>query len=429
MKNLFPLMSAGFAMQVLNILFMLGTTALLAISFGVADFGKYVIIVASTQLLSIFTTFGLPTFLTREIAFALEKGNTASARATLRFALLTAGALLAITLLILAPLLALANSPLSTGAVWGAGLFLCAKTLSEIFAGALLGYGKLFKGQFIPLILLNGPFLLFTSLAFGVFHIEPTLATALQLQALGVAVAALFGLVWLLSAMHKAPTHSPISWANWIKACLPLVLINGLAALQQNLILLVLGLAATPEAAGIFRIAERIGAISQMLNQAINRIISLKTAQLWAAGHKAHIASLLRQVCRLNTVFNLTFLLGCLFLGKWVILTAFGPDYLSAWLPLVILATGFLSTAPLGFNGLLLTMSAHPNRVSNILFFTVPLQLGLVFFVAEGWGAVGAACVSATTLLLREILIWRAAKKATGIDISLLSHKTPPHEI
>lgn len=109
--------------------------------------------------------------------------------------------------------------------------------------------------------------------------------------------------------------------------------------------------------------------------------------------------------------------LGFVVLGRPLLRLAFGPEYVSAWLPLVLLSIGQIVTVWAGMGAMSLNYSGHPRVVGRLSV------LGIVVFVPAaligGWlgGAVGVAIPSAIVIGGQGILQTRAVSRLLGVDI------------
>lgn len=109
--------------------------------------------------------------------------------------------------------------------------------------------------------------------------------------------------------------------------------------------------------------------------------------------------------------------LGFFVLGRPLLRFAFGPEYVSAWMPLVILSIGQIVTVCAGMGAVSLNYSGYPRVVGRLSV------LGIAVFVPTaligGWlgGAVGVAIPSAIVIGGQGILQTRAVSQLLGVDI------------
>ena len=94
--------------------------------------------------------------------------------------------------------------------------------------------------------------------------------------------------------------------------------------------------------------------------------------------------------------------------------TVFGPA--GAALPLAILTAGQLVNCAFGSATALLNMTN--NEKWNTLAFggAMAVNLALAILLVPRFGGTGAAVAAAISVVLRNCLLWTAARKLTGID-------------
>jgi O-antigen/teichoic acid export membrane protein len=86
--------------------------------------------------------------------------------------------------------------------------------------------------------------------------------------------------------------------------------------------------------------------------------------------------------------------------------------------PLVILAGGQLVNAGMGSVASLLNMTGHERDTTRIILMAALLNLTLNFTLTPLWGTLGAATATAVTLIVWNVVMWRAVKRRIGIHAS-----------
>ncbi|MBV1932110.1 MAG: oligosaccharide flippase family protein [Porticoccaceae bacterium] len=415
--------SLSFILNSFNIVFLLMTTVILARNMGADAFGTYVVQLSVVTLLSVLISYGMPTFLTREIAISAGHNDLSGAYAAIRFALIVSSILLIVLFTGLAAINAYYEPIFLIQFGSGAIIFLIGKVYSDIFSGVLVGFGEIFKGKLVHAVLAAGIFLIIQVYVVLLLGRVPTIEKVFYMQAAGVIFSSILGAYWTVNILHRQniTSRKQIKWKLWMGECHPLILINGIAAFNQNIILIILGLQCTPEAVGLYRIADRVSAFSLFLRNSITSVVSPMIARGWVLGKKGEIENTLRTVCVTNVLFNASFFTICVIAGKPIISIFFGAEYVDSWLPLILLTLGYFIGSISGFNGALLTMSSHAKVVSLILGATVVLQIVLTIPLAHLYMAFGAAISAALTIVANALLLWWQAKKRTGLNCSIIS--------
>jgi O-antigen/teichoic acid export membrane protein len=131
---------------------------------------------------------------------------------------------------------------------------------------------------------------------------------------------------------------------------------------------------------------------------------------LHAKGDWAELRRLNRLSARLALVFGMALFLVYLLAGRWMLAWAVGPEYVPAYVPLVILSAAHAGTLWAGTTNVLLTMIGHDRDVLACALVSVAANIGLNLVLVPRYGAIGAGCSSAGALVVwRVLLTWRLA--------------------
>lgn len=416
----------GVTLQVVNIVALLLSTAILSQEMGVAHFGAYVLIISVLTLLSVATVFGFPAFLTREIAASLTKKGDSSVDhgpAWLSgYALLTSAIFFGMAVLLVSAIQAIFPKAIFTSFSWFAFSLVLGRSFLEISAGALAGLGLIRKSQVASLFLLNGPFVLFLIADTMFLQREMTVDRALWLQATSTWLGSAVGLGWLwrgLRSYELELSANISSWLRCLRLCAPLALANGLASLQQNVVFLILGGLLSSVEVGIFRIAERLSALTHFLRSALLNILQPQISRSWKMGALPDLAQRLQELSLLNVLFNIGLLLTYSAIGLLLIEKMFGAEALAAWLPLLVLSAGYSIASVFGFNGMLLAMTSNAGLLTKILAIGFAILSLLILVLTQVFGIMGAALATSTYTILIAFGLWRFAIGRSGVDAAI----------
>jgi O-antigen/teichoic acid export membrane protein len=385
--------------------------------------------VAIITLAGIITVFGLPTFLTREIAAGLSLSPTDRvefAPLPLVMNALVTSVVLFTAVAILLIVVQEQWPSLFPGSIDMAPLaVILGRSILEINSGALAGLGKIWKSTTTLLFLLNAPFLLILLAAPYLSSGPLTVGRVFEFQMIGVWFGAGVSGIWTWKEIAKYPkTRPPLAtWAGALRDCVPLVLVNGLAALQQNVVFIVLGSLLSTSDVGIYRIAERIGGVSQFLRAVQLNILQPRISREWRAGKLSDFAPQLRRLSVSNAMFNMAFFAIFAVDGNAILRGAFGIQAASA-LPLVlVLFAGYAGGSAFGFSGMVLSMTSYTDGLLRILAFTLAILCIFLVLLTVAFGRLGAAESVAFYTILTSFLLWREVAVRTGIDVSLFGNR------
>lgn len=426
-RDLLKLGGFGAAVHASNVAVLLATTALLSHQLGVTAFGEYVLVLTVVILSGVVTVFGLPTFLTRELAGRLAEGAETEHSFTpgrlVRNAILTS---LALFFLVGAALetIRFLRPEFWPGSIGLAPLgVILGRAILEIFAGSLVGLGRIRLGQFSMMLLMNAPFLVLLAVFSFLWPNVLNVKLVFQLHLAGIWFGATLAAYWTWRGLReyqnlKGPN---LSWLVALRACVPLTLVNGIASLQQNLVFLILGLFLSPAEVGIFRVAERVSQLSQFLRAALLNVLQPRVSKSWKDGTLPQLQPVLRKVSLTNTLFNLGLLALVAAIGGPLLKIAFGSGMEAAYAPLLILLLGYGAAAVFGFGGMVLAMTSHAGHLFWVLAVTFALLVVLLFFLPGILGTTGAAAATAVYSVLTTFALWYTARKRVGVSVSFLS--------
>jgi len=407
----------GLIIQALNIISVLGTSVLLAQLLGLYNFGIYTLLYAIMMIFSVVAAFGIPTYLTRSLAAARSDENDQEMAQVLGFSI-KFGALTSVSAAFVCGIIIYIYFGQDQVLTLLAVSFVLIRTIADFLSGILAGLGKVTASQFTIITLVNtGAVLLIVILA--------VLSTAFSVQLAIFAhfLSALFALTFAFLTLSKSlakPTQFKTpdnTLRQRVGECGSIFLINGLAAVQVNFLFVLLGWLSNPESVSIFRIAERISGLCKFFKFALDRVVGPRLTTFWSKGQKTEIRNLLRKISLVNSMFHVAFILGLILFGEYAINYVFGLEFEASLWPAILITGASLIVSPLGFNGLLLTMTGFANRVYRILLIAIPLQYLTAFLLVPNLGITGAAIASSIFIIFTALGLSLAARKHTSITI------------
>jgi O-antigen/teichoic acid export membrane protein len=107
-------------------------------------------------------------------------------------------------------------------------------------------------------------------------------------------------------------------------------------------------------------------------------------------------------------------------LGK-PLLWLFGPEFTVAYGPMFVLAVGLLVKSSVGPAEYLLNMLGQQKICGAVLVSTAALNVALNYLLVPQFGLWGAACATATTLVVAAACYAFLARRLIGIDMTIWS--------
>ena len=405
--------SASFSIRVVSTGLQFGLHLLLARILGVAQYGIYIYCLTWISIWTLLTNLGWDTTLVRflstyqaELAFGKIQGLW---RISHQFVLSSSILLWGLVSLILWGI----QIPSDLKLTLGIGL-LCLPFLgfTTLRQAALRALGKIALAQ-LPEDILRPVVLLF--LVIGTARIVPSSMTAsftMILYGIAIAIAFCVG-TYFLNLHFPASVKTAIpeyETPQWLKVSLPLALTAGVSLILGQTDTVMLGWLKGTTETGIYGVANRLAGLTTFGLVAVNAIAAPTYARLYAQkNHQAlqHCLKLsARGVCTYAALVGLVLISA----GPWI-LSWFGPEFVAAYPPLVVLVLGQLVNASTGSVGVLLTMTGYQTDVAKVIAIGAMINVVLNSILIPGSGVVGAAIATAISTVFWNIcfftLVWK----------------------
>ena len=390
--------AAGATLQGMSMVLGLANSVVLAWALGPAGLGVYAFALAIASTVGLLAGPGLAQLVMRELAAADARRDYPAMKGLLRFAnlfiLATSLAVLAAGLLA-APLLELDTHPYYTPVV-SALLLIPFRSLSGLRAACLVSLRKFVHGQSPERAIQPGLMLVFllTAYAWQPDWLSPQNAIVLMIAATGAsfAVGSLF--LWRVLP-GTVRTAAPVYRINeWLMRLVPLSL-NGIVETLNNVgATLLLGLLTTPELVGLFRVAHSGAKLAQFAHQALLQVVSPEISRLWSTQDRARLQKMLTWSARLSLAVASGVLLTYIVFGADLIEFVYGNEFSGAVVALLMLTAGFVVNSACGFQGMLLTMTAHASSLTRVTILfslaNVPLSIMLIDLMGLSGGALAS---------------------------------------
>lgn len=395
----------------------------LARSLGPEGYGIYSFVFAVISILSIPAQFGLPRLVVRETAKTLVNEEWGLMRGIWHWANTVAGVMCIILVLAAFGTLWLMADRFSqlqhATFLWGLVLMPLI-VFGALRDAALQGLLRVVLGRLPETILRPGGYIL--ALLITIWWSSPeqiTASTAMSLRAL-VAGLALLVSIWLLRHSRPDPlVASPIPVYEtrlWLATVLPFALTAGMQQVNKYTDIIMLGYFMTAEEVGVYRVAVQ-GAILVIFGlQTVNMFVLPYFARMHMQEDHKRLQKLVTMCARASLLAALPIVLVFVFWGEAIICTFFGSDYINAYLPLVILASGQFVNALFGPVGILLNMTGHQRDTLRGIMIAAGANILLNLALIPTFGLNGAAIATALTFIIWNVSLWLYAKKRIDLN-------------
>ncbi len=398
--------------------------AALARLLGAAQYGVYAYALSWMTVLAIFAKMGFETSLLRFLPEYKVKGQWPLFRGVIRFSFSLVGVVSLFFIVLGQMLLTLLSHRLDAELLlsfrimlfvlpffaWTAIRQSCLRGLKHVVLAELP------EGVLRPLLLIAVAWLLAGRLA----HFDAAWAWVSHLVA--VFFAFVFGTVLLVKALPGEHRRARSQWKSrvWIKVSSPMLLMNSMNIILSQSAIVVLGIFKPAEQVAVFSASARIVILATFALLAVNSIAAPMISELFYAGKKRELQSLLRLAALGIAVVTFIAALFIL-LGGRLILGLFGKEFVDGYAVLLILLMGFMMKSFVGPASYLLNLTGHQNITAKAMAAAVVFAVLLSFVLIPKWGALGAALSSSLTMIVWNGTLLALNLKIVGIDPSLRS--------
>ena len=395
--------------------------ALLARLLGPTGYGVYAYVYALVSLLSIPSQFGLPNLVVRETARGMAQEDFSAVQGIWRWAGRTTGQI-SLTLVVLAGLAtwlfrdSLDAERLATLA-W-ALILVPLVALGGLRGAALRGLHRVVAGQLPEFLIQPGLLALFLIGAAILSENPLSASTAMATNAAAAAIAFGVGavLLWRVTPLAVRKSVARYESRAWLRSTLPLAFIGGMRLVNRQAAIIILGFFVPEANIGIYRVAAQVSLLTSFGLEAINMVVAPRFAALYARNEMVKLQRLVTVSARVVLAFNLVLTAGFIALGRPFLKLAFGLPYEASYIPLLILLIGQTVNSATGSVGVLLNMTHKEQEAAKGVAISAITNVALNFLLIPLWGIVGSAVAHAISMIIWNILLWRAVRKKLGLN-------------
>lgn len=304
-----------------------------------------------------------------------------------------------------------------------APLLLLLMPLADLSGAMLRGLGHTVSGQLPEHIFRPCAFLVLSSLAvylLGRRYFQAQQAMALHGVAAFIALA--LGYLWWWRQRPLPLLSVPCKYdrRKWLKTFLPLSFIGGMAVINNNMDILMLGWMVPASQVGIYRVAVQGASLVAFSLLVVNFVIAPEIARLYVQGAKEKLQRMITWSARvvLATALPVAFLFWLY--GEEFVNLVFGSEFRQAWTPLVILSCGQLISAAAGSVGYILNMTGHERDVMVGVTIAATVNIVLNWLLIPRYQAVGAAWATGVSMAVWNIFLVYMVYRRTGLQSTAL---------
>lgn len=401
---------------------------LLARSLGLDGLGIYAVAIAAVTLTAIPVELGLPSLTLREVAHGLGETARSHKASVLRFAtryILIASAIAVAALTTIDDVLPgmSPDDPVLAIAAW----LIPIGAMGKVFGNALAGEQRVVAGHMPQRVLRPGLFAIALLIAVIAAPGWLTPARAIGLHLIAAAAALTIGYLQFHRQFGAILWRGPGAgaWKDWAWASVRLGVATGIRAAQQNLLILLVGMLAGAESAGLFRVAKRTGGLIAIAVTVIHTTAGPRFARLSAEGDSVGLQRLLRYLARATSSITATALIVFALIGEWLLGTVFGSAFAAAYWAVIVLGIAEVFRTAFGPATLLLNMTRREGQAARAYAIGLIISLLVTWWLAPGLGANGGAYGFSAGTAAVAAYSWWQVRRLHGLDASIVGLRPP----
>lgn len=410
--------------RIAAILASMAAAIVLARALGPAAFGTYAYVFAISSLLAAPAQLGIPALVTRETARSHALGAWPEMRGLWRWAnrsiLSMSVALGACGLLYV--ILDREDGEPQRAWTFAAGFLLVPLiALSSARGAALAGLRFVARGQFPDGVMRPLLLVLFVGAAW-LSGGNVSAPSAMGWHVLAAAISLVAGTVMLIRTRPRALPAAVAETSRvseWWRAALPLAMITGLQALNEQTGLVVVGYYRPDEEAALYKVATSAAALTMLGMQVTALVAAPHIPRLHALGDRPRLQRLLALGALAGVGMTVPAILLLSIGGRPVITAVFGADYVGALPPLLILCVAQAANAAFGLNAVLLAMTGMEREAVRWLALAGGANVLFSLALVPRLGAAGSAYAQLASMLLWNIAFWAMARTKLDLDTSI----------
>lgn len=426
LRSLIQLTASVGAIGLLDRIVAVGLGIIFARWLGPNEFGTYAFVVTAIALLCIPAKLGIPELLTRDIAASRGSAEPlALGRSILKGFAVVGAASFAIVAVGQLVLQFTADTPISR--LMKIGLWMVIPSaFFEVVAGIIRGLGRTIAFQLYGSVLLSGATLVIGASAMLLLDLY-TARVAIETRFAAFTLLLMVCCVHLVLILRRL---QPVAGGRVLGT--GVIMSTGSRFMFNSVInmalmrvdLLLLGILATEEAVGLYRVAAEGGLLVAFGYTAVTTVLAPEYARIHSVGDRERLQETVRHATWLILLIGGLIALPLIFGSHLFIAVVFGESYVPASLALSIIAAGYLVSFLFGDPVYILNMTGHHDRVTLLVAISLALSLLLCLILIPPLGGTGAAIAASVALICYRYLACRAVFQRLGVNCAIFGKLT-----
>lgn len=385
---------------IFNILLNLILNVVLTRSLNAKGFGIYAYGTTLLATLSIFSTLGFNELLIRDTAIYVQKKSWGLLHGIINFSHKLVFLFSILISLLIAFLLIRIETPLRSSRLICITIALLLPFLSikNLQVSVLQGLKKT-PLSLLPEKIIQPFLLLLLILILSFFSVSSSIFIIIIFYGITSIISLLISKINLSANLPLSTFLSPKEFQckSWLQASIPLMLINGVNLLLNQIDIFMLGYMKQSEDVGIYVIANKISTLIAFLLVANNLVLRPKIAENFASGNIKQMKKIFFRNSLSVFLLSLPIVLSVIMFSR-EILSLFGEEFIAGSSILSVLCFGQVVNVLAGPVNLTLNMTNHHHFSLVSMIFSLIVNAIANYLLIPSWGGLGAALATTFTL-------------------------------
>jgi len=410
----------AFVIRIASAGIVFGSQVLLARWLGSSEFGSYVYVWAWLLLIGDLVHFGLPLTAQRFIPEYSEAKSLDLLRGYLRGSRLLCFGTGAATALLGAVLVYALRDALDPNLIlpfYLACLALPAYVLSFMSDGVARSYNWM-NLALIPAYVVRSLLLIVGVAVVRLAGVPLDADNVVAVLAVAAWLAVIAQMLQLDYRLRRAVPKGPRQYVPrlWFSVALPMVFVWGLYTLLTTTDVLVLKQFRPAAEVAHYFAAAKVLALISMVHFAVSASTAHRFTAYQVADDRKGLADFAVTTVRWVFWVSLAFTMAILSVGGPLLLL-FGPDFVSGYPVMAVLAVGMLARASVGPVERLLNMLGHQRVCAFAYMGAFGVNLASCLLLAPYYGAIGAGIATSAGFVVESLLLFVVAKRSAGVHM------------
>ena len=210
---------------------------------------------------------------------------------------------------------------------------------------------------------------------------------------------------------------------TWLATSVPILLVESFYLMLTYTDVLLLKHFRSPEEIAVYYAAAKTLALVAFVNFAVSAAVAHRFTEYHMSGDRERLSVFLRDSIRWTFYPSLAATALILLLGK-PFLWLFGPEFLSGYPVMFVLAVGLLARSAVGPVERLLNMLGEQNICAAVYATAFAINLAGCIVLIPRFGGLGAAIATSSALVIESILLFIVTKRRLGLHV-FIWRRTP----